>query len=356
MKYFFCFLIISLTPAHAGDWANVNSILQSGLSDKLFSGASLYVGNTHLALDQHSVGDSDAGKIYDIASLTKVVVTTTAIMMLVERGELSLSDKVSKFFPEFVGGNKDLVTIEDLMRHRSGLPSGAKVDEAETLDVYVKRVCSQDLSYKPLSKTVYSDLSFILLGRVVEIVSGVPLPDFAKQNIFTPLKMVNSSFKVSPANQLRCAPTSVARNCQVHDPTAFHFLPGSIGNAGLFSNLEDLSRFGRMILSGGELDGVRILSKQSVSKMTTASGPRGLGWDFTSEFSTAPRGEIFPLGVSFGHTGYTGTTLWIDPQSQTFYLFLSNRVFMGDERTKKPFSEFRKKLSTAIGKKVYSSP
>jgi len=356
MKFFFCFLVLSLTSAHAGDWANVNSILQAGLSDKLFSGASLYVGSTQVGLNQHSVGDSDAGKIYDIASLTKVVVTTTAVMILVERGELSLSDKVSKYFPEFVGENKDLVTIEDLMRHRSGLPSGAKVSEAESLDAYLKRVCSQDLNYKPLSKTVYSDLSFILLGRLVEMVSGILLADFASQNIFIPLKMLNSSFKVSTANLLRCAPTSVARNCQVHDPTAFHFLPASVGNAGLFSNLEDLSRFGRMILGGGELDGVRILSKQSVSKMTTASGPRGLGWDFTSEFSTAPRGEVFPLGVSFGHTGYTGTTLWIDPQSETFYLFLSNRVFMGDERTKKPFSEFRKKLSTAIGKKVYSSP
>jgi CubicO group peptidase (beta-lactamase class C family) len=356
MKYLFCFLMMSLNYAHASEWANVNSILKTGLSDKLFSGASLYVGNNQVALDQHSVGDSDAGKIYDIASLTKVVVTTTAVMMLIERGELSLSDKVSKFFPEFVGGDKELVTIEDLMRHRSGLASGSKVNESEALDAYLKRVCSNELSYRPLSKTVYSDLSFILLGRVVEMVSGVALADFAQQNIFTPLKMLNSSFKVASAHQLRCAPTSAARDCQVHDPTAFHFLPVSVGNAGLFSNLEDLSRFGRMILAGGELDGVRILTKQSVSKMTTASGPRGLGWDFTSEFSTAPRGEVFPLGVSFGHTGYTGTTLWIDPQSQTFYLFLSNRVFMGDERTKKPFSEFRKKLSTAIGKKVYSSP
>ena len=348
--------MICLTSAHASDWSNVKSILQSGLNDELFSGASLYVGNNLVALDQQSVGDSDAGKIYDIASLTKVIVTTTSVMILVERGELSLSDKVSKFFPEFDGVNKGPVTIEDLMRHRSGLPSGARVYEAETLDAYLKRICSQELSYKPLSKTICSDLSFILLGRVVEMVSGLSLPDFAKQNIFVPLKMLNSSFKVSSANLLRCAPTSVARNCQVHDPTAFHFLPNSIGNAGLFSNLEDLSRFGRMVLSGGELDGVRILSKDSISKMTTASGPRGLGWDFTSEFSTAPRGEVFPLGVSFGHTGYTGTTLWIDPQSDTFYLFLSNRVFMGDERTKKPFSEFRKKLSTAIGKKVYSSP
>ena len=220
---------------------------------------------------------------------------------------------------------------------------------------YLKRITSQPLNYPPRSQTVYSDLSFILLGRVVEIVSGQKLSIFAQQNIFFPLKMNHTSYAVNESGLERCAPTSSRKDCKVHDPTAFDLLPESVGNAGVFSTLEDLSRFARMILNRGELDGARIFSEKTFIKMTTPVGPRGLGWDFTSEYATNPRGDVFPAGISFGHTGYTGTTIWIDPKSKMFYVFLSNRVYMGDERTKKPFSEFRKKLSTAIGTQVMSS-
>lgn len=347
-------LLLLTNLGHAGQWNQVHKLLDEGLQAKLYPGASLYVGDGAIGLSQYSVGDSDSGKLYDIASLTKVVATTSSIMILEEKGELALTDKVSKYFPDFTDAKKDSVTLEDLMRHRSGLPSGAQPLENESFENYLKRITAKPLSYTPRTQTVYSDLSFILLGRVAEMVSGKKLSDFTQQNLFVPLKMTQSSFGVSAADFPRCAPTSARTDCKVHDPTAFKLLPESIGNAGVFSTLEDLSRFARMILKKGELDGVRIFSEKTVIKMTTPDGPRGLGWDLTSEYATNPRGDVFPAGISFGHTGYTGTTMWIDPKSEKFYVFLSNRVYMGDERTKKPFSEFRKKLSTAIGKKVYS--
>lgn len=351
------FLIILLFLCNVGlaqEWNQVHKLIDDGLKAKLFPGASLYVGNESLALSQYSVGDSDAGRIYDIASLTKVVATNTSIMILEERGELSFSDKVSKYFPDFTSGLKDGVTLEDLLRHRAGLPSGTQPLEEESFENYLKRITAQPLNYPPLSKTVYSDLSFILLGRVVEIVSGQKLSVFSKENVFAPLKMSQTSYSVKIADLERCAPTSQRKDCKVHDPTAYKLLPESVGNAGVFSTLEDLSRFARMILNRGELEGVRVLSEKTCIKMTTPDGPRGLGWDFTSEYATNPRGDVFPPGISFGHTGYTGTTIWIDPKSKVFYVFLSNRVYMGDERTKKLFSEFRKQLSTAIGQQVVS--
>lgn len=352
MKFVFLSLsLFMLNSAFAkATWNDVSKLMTEAQSKKLFSGSTLYVGDTSKALFEYSVGDASPGRIYDIASLTKVVATTTSIMILEEEGKISLSDKVSKYFPNFVSGNKDLVTIEDLMRHRAGLPAGAAPLAGEDLEAYVKRITTAALSYKPRSKTVYSDLSFILLGKVVELVSQKTLADFAEDQIFAPLRMTNSGFHVTTANMSRCAPTSVARNCEVHDPTAFKLLPATVGNAGVFSNMEDLSRFARMILRKGELDGVRILSEKTVTKMITPAGPRALGWDSTSEYSVKPRGDVFPAGISFGHTGYTGTTIWIDPKSKSYYVFLSNRVYMGDERTMGPFGDFRKNLSTAIGK------
>ena len=353
MKHLFIFLFLcSNAFASEMPWTKIQELLDAGLKSELYPTASVYVGNESQTLFQYTVGDS--GKLYDVASLTKVVATNTSIMILDEKGELSISDKVSKYFPDFTEGAKANVTLEDLLRHRSGLPSGARPLQGENFDSYVLRITSHPLNYEPRTKTVYSDLSFILLGRVVEIVSGKKLSVFSKQNIFDPLKMGNSSFLINEADTQKCAPTSQRKDCKVHDPTANMLLPESLGNAGVFSTIEDLARFSRMVLNKGELDGVRIFSEKTFYKMTTTDGPRGLGWDFTSEYSTKPRGEVFPAGISFGHTGYTGTTIWIDPKSKVFYVFLSNRVFMGDEATKKPFSEFRNRLSTAIGNEVIS--
>lgn len=335
----------------ASSWKPVDELMASGVRTKIFPGASLIVGNAKENLHEYFVGDSDRGRIYDVASLTKVLATTTAIMLLEERGELKLTDRLFKYFPEFSDAEKDHLTLEDLLRHRAGLASGSRPLPGEEILAYVKRISAAPLTYAPRTQTVYSDLSMILLGRVVEIVSGTALDEFCRKHIFIPLKMFTTDFKAF--TPLRCAQTSPNGKCEVHDPTANALKPHMIGNAGVFSTVVDVSRFARMILNNGELDGVRILSPKTIEKMLTKDGPRGLGWDFSSELSHKPRGDIFPGGVSFGHTGYTGTTLWIDPQSGTYYAFLSNRVLLGDERTKKPFGEFRHALSTAIGKLIY---
>lgn len=336
------------------NWAPVTKLVDNAYRTKLFGGASLYVGDGKEALFEYSQGESNPNKIFDVASLTKVVATTLSVMILEERGEISLSDKISKYYPYFVGGNKDLATLEDLMRHRAGLVAGAQPQAQESLEAFLTRISKLPLQYKPRTQTVYSDLSMILMGGIVESISGKTLGEFSEQNIFIPLKMTSTSFKVSKENELRCAPTMSQIDCVVHDPIARKLLPATIGNAGVFSTLHDLSRLGMMLLNKGELEGVRILSEETITKMITPDGVRGLGWDLTSEYATAPRGEIFPAGISYGHTGYTGTTMWVDPKSQTFYVFLSNRVFVGDERTRKPFTAFRKSLSSAIGTAVYS--
>lgn len=340
-------------PLFADSNPQVKLLVDDAYKGRLFGSATLVFGDSDRTLSHYSAGESHLQKIYDLASLTKVVATTTSIMILEERGSLALSDKVSRYFPDFKGGEKDFVTVEDLLRHRAGLPPGAALQENESFSNYLRRISRAPLSYRPRTQTIYSDLSFLLLGRIAEMVSKVSLAEFAQSNIFKPLKMSSTNYQVGTRNFTGCAPTSSLANCRVHDPMAQRLLPLTVGNAGLFSTATDLARFCQMILGNGVLEGVRVLSETSVSKMVTTDGQRGLGWDLTSEYATAPRGDVFPAGISFGHTGYTGTTIWIDPTTTSFYVFLSNRVYMGDERTRKPFTEFRKNLGTEIGKFIY---
>lgn len=347
----------------AASFNNVDLIINQAIKAKTLPGANLIIGKADKILKESSYGKKDAvtsnnsDTIYDVASLTKVIATTPSIMILVDQRKISLSDKVSSYFPSFTGGEKDSVTIEDLLRHEAGLLPGIDVLAGENFDQYIQRISKAALSYRPGTKAVYSDLSFILLGAIVEKVSGETLGSFSNRMIFGPLNMERTFFKVPESLRHFCAPTISGRGCKPHDPKAFALYPDELGHAGVFSTIHDVSRFARMIMNHGELEGVRILQKETVLKMQTLVNghTRGLGWDILSEYSTAPRGEVFPEGKSFGHTGYTGTTLWIDPQSGFFYAFLSNRVFLGETRTAKPFTALRKKVSTEIGKVIYSS-
>lgn len=344
----FCYLLVSMSFAN---WQSVEDLVKAQ-ENRLFLEAGLHVGGTD-QIQFSTMVNSSSTRIYDLASLTKVVATASSVMILVDKGALSITDPIKKFIPEFRGSDKESVTVEDLLRHQAGLPSGLRPMASEAFLSYIKRVAGTPLEYKPRTKTIYSDLSAILLGHIVEVVSGFTLAEFAHENIYLPLGMTRTGFKPSD-----CVRTSVRADCRPHDPTAASLFPHSIGNAGLFSSLEDLSRFAQMVLKGGELDGVRVLSEKSLKAMTTISSGqmRGLGWDFLTEFSYAPRGLIFPAGISFGHTGYTGATIWIDPKSKSFYIFLSNRVLMGDDATRAPFSAFRRSLGTAIGKVIYARP
>ena len=271
--------------------------------------------------------------IFDAASLTKVVATTPAVMRLVERGQIKLDASVADYLPEFTGGGKERVTVRELMTHTSGLPPDieTKTDwhgEAAA----IQKACAEKLFAVPGKAFKYSDINFFLLGEIVQRVSGMQLEVFVQREIFQPLQMRDTGF-LPPLEKLpRIAPTEVVAGVPlrgvVHDPTARH-MGGVAGHAGLFFTAADLARYARMLLNHGELDGVRIFKPETVKLMTSVQTPpeisaqRGLGWDIASGFS-GPRGDIFPVG-SYGHTGWTGGSLWVDPVSKTFVIFLSNR-------------------------------
>lgn len=289
--------------------------------------------------------------IFDLASLTKVIATATSIMILIERGKVRLSDPLSKFIPEIKGAGRERITIEYLLTHRSGYAPDFDLRERWTgYDEAIKRLISEPLRSAPGTKFIYSDIGFIALGEVVHRVSGISLDQFARQNIFVPLGMRSTGFLPRRSLVRRIAPTEKRRGQlsylgdnprdvgveadkwlrgEVHDPTSFR-MAGVAGHAGLFSTARDVAIYCQMILNKGTFRGARILSPASIAAMTQPrlvaenGWSRGLGWDIDTNFSTN-RGDAFPPG-SFGHTGFTGTSIWIDPATDMFVVFLSNRV------------------------------
>jgi CubicO group peptidase (beta-lactamase class C family) len=295
--------------------------------------------------------------IFDAASLTKVAATTPAVMLLVERGQVKLDAPVWTYIPEFDGDGKEQVTVRELLTHTSGLREDieTKTDwhgQAEA----IKKACAEKLQSTPGTAFKYSDINFILLGEIIQRVSRAPLEKFVQRELYAPLKMTDTGFLPSKEKLSRVAPTEVVDGKPwrgvVHDPTARH-MGGVAGDAGLFTTAADLARYARMLLNLGKLDGVRIFKPETVKLMTSMQTPpeisakRGLGWDIDSAYS-APRGKIFPIG-SYGHTGWTGGSLWIDPFSKTFVIFLSNRNHPTEEGNVVPL---RRKLGTLAAEAV----
>jgi CubicO group peptidase (beta-lactamase class C family) len=292
--------------------------------------------------------------LFDAASLTKVIATAPSVMLLAEEGKIALDALLIDYFPECANGGKERITIRHLLTHTSGLPSGLPAKPAWRGDDAAHALaCAQVVTDAPGSKFRYSDINYILLGQLVRRVSGMPLDQFAQQRIFTPLKMRDTGFlPLTRFAAMRVAPTQKAAMLDseralhsdlpgghilqgvVHDPTA-RFMGGVAGSAGMFTTARDLARYARMLLGEGRLDGVRVLSADSVRLMTTVQSPpgvlqyRGMGMDIDSPYAR-PRGTLFPVG-SYGHTGFTGCIVWIDPNSKTFYVFLSNRVYPDDK-------------------------
>ena len=273
--------------------------------------------------------------IFDIASLTKVVATTPAIMRLVEQGKIKLSDTAQKFIPEFRGNGKENITIRQLLTHTSGLrPDISTHPPWSGYDTAIKMASIEKVYQQPGTDFHYSDINFFILSEVVRQVSGQRFEEFVQQEIYQPLKMKDTGFLPPPSKYPRIAPTISLKNGKllrgtVQDPTA-RYMGGVAGHAGIFSTIDDLARYCRMLLNEGELDGTRVFHADTVRLMTSVQSPgaieerRGLGWDIDSGYSR-PRGQYFPIG-SYGHTGFTGTSLWIDPFSQTFWIFLSSRL------------------------------
>ena len=370
-------LIFLLLPAHAAvaqlplvrpesvsvstqRLAQMDAVIAEEIANKHLPGAVVLVGRKGSVVWRKSYGSRAVeptreamtpDTIFDLASLTKVVATATSVMILVERGKVRLSDPVSLYIPELKGEGRERITIEQLLTHVSGYAPDFDLRERWTgYDEAIKHLIKEPLRNPPGSRFTYSDIGFITLGEVVARAGGMPLDQFAQQNIFGPLRMTNTGFRPSPALRSRIAPTEKRRGQlsylgdtadnvgmegdvwlrgEVHDPTSYR-MNGVAGHAGLFSTANDLAIYCQMILNHGTYGGVRILAPLTVAEMTrprvvsSSGATRGLGWDMNTTYSTN-RGDLFPLG-SFGHTGFTGTSMWIDPASDMFVVFLSNRV------------------------------
>lgn len=265
--------------------------------------------------------------IYDLASLTKVVATTMAVMVLVEDGRIALDDPVHRYLPDFSGGDKDRVTIRHLLTHTSGLPAGGNI-RADSPESSLWRAISMPLVSRPGSRVVYSDIGFIVLWAAAEAAHGGSLEAMLHERVFEPLEMNSTGFR--PGEWCgRCAPTLARPGYQgvVHDPLARQ-LGGIAGHAGLFSTAHDLGRFAAMLAQGGELDGVRILQKSTVDLFTRrqpGADTRALGWDTPDPLGRGAAG-LRMSSSAFGHTGFTGTSLWVDPERGTWVVLLTNRT------------------------------
>jgi CubicO group peptidase (beta-lactamase class C family) len=279
----------------------------------------------------HSPAQPDT--IYDAASLTKVVATTPAVLLLHERGKLSIDDPVKKYLPEFTGAGRDQVTLRHLLTHTSGLRPDISLAGWNGHAECIAKCVAEKLRSKPGEKFRYSDINFQLLDEIIRRVTNRRLDLFCEKEIFGPLKMIDTGYNPPVEKRNRVAPTTVTNGKAlqgiVHDPRA-RKTEGVAGHAGLFTTAPDLARYAKMLLQGGKLDGTRLFKPETVKLMTTVQTPpilslrRGLGWDIDSGYSS-PRGSVFPLG-SYGHTGFTGTSIWIDPFSKTFVIFLCNRI------------------------------
>jgi uncharacterized protein YbbC (DUF1343 family)/CubicO group peptidase (beta-lactamase class C family) len=319
---------------------NVDAIIQQGITDGNIPGAVLVVGHNGKVVYRKAYGfrsleprrvPMTLDTIFDLASLTKVVATTTAVMQLVELGKVRLNDPLAKYLPDFAQNGKDDITVRQLLTHYSGLAPDLDLSTPwEGKNTAYQLAFVEPPETPPGSGFVYSDINYIMLGALVEKVSGETLDAYTQKHIFQPLKMVHTRFLPPVAWRPKIAPTQYDENNHmlwgvVHDPTARR-MGGVAGHAGLFSTGDDLARFAQALLSGG--DG--ILSPQAVVKMTTPETPptapvmRGFGWDIDSPFSSN-RGDLLPIG-SFGHTGWTGTSVWIDPTTKSYIIFLTNSV------------------------------
>jgi len=336
----------------------IDSIVQEAIRDGQIPGAVVLVGHDGQVIYRKAFGERSleprreamtVDTIFDLASLTKVVATTTAVMQLVQKGQIRVNEPVAKYIPEFAENGKEEITIRELLTHFSGLPQDLDLSQPwEGRETALRMAYAAKPIYTPDSRFLYSDVNFIVLGALVERVSGMPLQEFCEKNIFAPLKMTHTRF-LPPAFWLpKIAPTQYDEHDKmlrgvVHDPTVRR-MGGVAGQAGLFSTADDLAKFAQALLGGSA-----ILSPLTVEKMTTPQQPptsdvlRGFGWDIDSPYSSN-RGDLLPVG-SFGHTGFTGTSLWIDPTTRTYIIVLTNAVH---PRGKGSAVALRSKIATAV--------
>ncbi len=366
------FLLIFSVPVHSAPQfdeaalAPIAGIVEQAVRDGRIPGAVVVIGTNEKIIYRQAFGRRSLrpdktpmteAVIFDVASLTKVVATTTAVMQLVEKGKLRLDAPVAKYWPAFKKNGKGKITLRHLLTHYSGLRVEPKLKpELQGSGVILKAIISEKPLHPPGQKYSYSDLNFIILGELVRRTSGLPLDRYCSLHIFDPLGMKDTTFKPPVSQASRIAPTVEIEGrllCgEVHDPIARR-MGGVSGHAGVFSTADDLAVFARMMLGGGKADGQTNLQPQTVNMMTLPQSPRGkarlrgLGWDVQEPFAANVQ-ELCPVGA-YSHLGYTGAGLWIDPVSGIYLIVLTNRVHADGGGSIK---ELREAVKMQLGKAV----
>ncbi|MHB8058089.1 MAG: serine hydrolase domain-containing protein [Desulfuromonadaceae bacterium] len=337
-----------------GRIAAIDMLMDLAISNNLIAGGVVVIGNHAGILSSSARGrlsgrpdapQLDQQTIFDIASLTKVVATTPAVMKLIDGGHITLLDTLGHWFPEFKDSKHKNVNIINLMTHTSGL-TDFEISADQAMKAAIDRAAAENSRLEPGNSFKYADINFILLGELVYRVSGKPLDIYCREELFMPLQTPETMFLPTVNLADRIAPTLGIESGTVQDRNARRL--GSVaGHAGLFSSAQDLARFARLMLDRGTLDGRKILSERAVKLMTSpfisrnGTVARGLGWDIDSPYS-APKGRLFSE-ASFGHTGYSGSSIWIDPKQDLFVIMLTNRL---DYRNVRQFNQLRSDIST----------
>ena len=319
----------------------IDRVVEEGIHRKQMPGCVVVIGSRNEIYFEKAYGQRQLqpepvpmtlATVFDLASLTKPIATGTSIMQLAEHGKIDLTASVSTYLPEFTGSGKEKITVTQLLTHQGGLiPDNALADYQRGRKIAYQKINELTLRAEPGTEFIYSDVSFIVLGELVERITGQRLDEYAQEQIFKPLQMADSGYLPGAQLRERAAPTQEREDRwmrgEVHDPRAYE-MDGVAGHAGLFSTAADLTRFARMILNRGKLDGVQVLDSKTVEQITApvtvSGGVRSLGWDKQTGYSSN-KGDLLS-DQAIGHGGFTGTGLWIDPELDLFIIFLSNRV------------------------------
>ena len=347
----------------------LDSIMTSGITGGAAPGGSLAVGRYGRVVYMKGFGRLDTARasaavdentIYDMASLTKVIATTTASMILEEQGLLDLDKTVASYLPAFNAPDKAGITVRMIVTHRGGLEAFAPLYKTfKGREQYLAQINARPLKSTPGTETVYSDWDMILQQLIIERITGVTLDRYVDEHVFKPLGMTSTMFLPDPSLLGRIAPTEIdtARgglmHGRVHDENA-DAMGGVSGHAGLFSTARDLSIFAQMLLNGGSYNGVRIVKPETLARWTapqSGGSSRALGWDTPSKGSSS--GKYFSPR-SFGHTGFTGTSIWIDPERGVYVILLTNRV--DPTRNNNKQVPLRKAVADAVQKSILDAP
>ncbi len=363
LALFACAACLSLAQESFSGGAAIDAQIDQAVQDQLIPGGVLIIGHDRQIVYRKAYGHRalvpqtepmTVDTIFDAASLTKIIATTSSMMKLVEEGKVRISDPVTKYLPEFQGGHSG-ITVRNLMTHFSGLRPDLDLKPAWSgYETGIEKALHDPPAGPPGVHFVYSDINFILTGEIVHRVSGEMLNDYAREHVFEPIGMNDTRFLPSASEIPRIAPTELDPATGlpfrgvVHDETS-RYMGGVAGHAGLFTTADDLAKFAQMMLDMGEANGKRVFDPLTIRFFTTPQTPadqpilRGLGWDIDSPYSSN-RGELFPIG-SYGHTGFTGTSLWIDPFTRSYVIFLTNSVH---PHRGKSLTSLRSRIATIV--------